>query len=412
MIHRFFINNWQRKIVAIVTAIVIWYFVNHSILDTKVIPNIPIRIEHLPNDKTIQGLMPNGLLSRRVTLTLTGSKDIIDSLEPGDIEVLLDASTADHDEWIVHIAKKNLVSLNPDIDLSHHVTSVDHTDFVIKLSKLITAKVPVTIMPPRGESPPGFEYLDYWPQKLTQNVSGPEEDVNKLKLKGLELTFDLNEISSEDLNAMKSSQGDGYNDEIRYIVPNKWKMVSIPFHNNALEEINDPETQYLRIYFLRKQTLAIKNEIPVTVFYPLENSDKINPETTKLVPSKYLKVKNGIPLFTIPLFVKDVSHLFLNIVRDNLQITLVAAPEKERQFLEWSVQVINPIDLEDTYAAYLISHLDSNKNAANAFPKQREELIRKRFREYMEQLVLYTDHETKLAIESIIEEGKISITGY
>ena len=89
------LNNWQRKLVAISTALIIWLFVNHSIISTKTIANVPIRIIKLPPDKTIIGLLPNGVLKKRMTLTLSGTRDVIEELEPGDLEVVIDASIID-----------------------------------------------------------------------------------------------------------------------------------------------------------------------------------------------------------------------------------------------------------------------------------------------------------------------------
>jgi hypothetical protein len=411
VIRTIFINNWQRKFVALIAAIIVWVLVDHSIIDTKNIPNVPVRIINLPQDKTILGILPNGILQKRITLSLTGSKDVIHELEPGDLEVVLDASTASSDEWVVQINKKNLVSLNPDIDLLHNVTQVDHSEFVIMLSRLVTAKIPIAILPPVGEPPNGYEFLDIWPLKLTQTISGPEEEVQKLKSRGLDLTFDLSEISLSDLDSIKSSPGNFHDDEIRYLVPNKWKQILIPFHNNALEDINDPEAQVLRIYFLRKQVLPVESKIPLAVFYPLQTSDSINPNTVQLSAGKYVEMRDGIPVFTIPLYVKDVSRLFLSIVRDSLVLNITAAPQKERQILEWSLGVINAKELEDTYVAFLITHLSNGKSQA-PLPKKREALVRKRFRDYLQRLKLFTSVDQKLKIESMIEDGKISIINY
>ena len=409
---RLFFHNWQQKLVALITALIIWLFVNHSIIDSKTIANIPVRVVNMPSDKTILGLMPNGVLSKRISLTLSGKKDVIEELEPGDIEVLLDASTASQDEWIVAVSKKNLLSLNPDIDLSSSISNLSHTEFVVKLSRLVTAKIPINILPPTGEAPVGYEYLDYWPQKLTQTLSGPEEEMQKLKTRGIDFTFDLSDISANDLDAIKSSPDNFHDDEIRFLVPPKWKKVVIPFHNNSLEEINDPEAHNLRIYFLHKQVLPLEREIPIAIFYPLATSEAINPETVKMVQGKYVHIQNSIPLFTVPLYVKDVSKLFLSIVRDNLQLSLVAAPQKEREILEWSLEVINPSELEDTYVAYLITNLTSGKAGQSAVPKRREALIRKRFRDYMQRLTLYTGPEQKLSIESSIDDGQLHLINY
>src|SRR5699024_7607956 len=129
-----------------------------------------------------------------------------------------------------------------------------------------------------------------------------------------------------------SSAGNFHDDEVRYLVPSKWKMISIPFHNNTLEEINDPEAQNMRIYFLRKQTLPLDRELPLSIFFPLHTSETLNPSTVQIAESKFVKTKNNIPVLSVPLVVKDVSKLFLSIVRDNMQLTIIAVPPKERQF--------------------------------------------------------------------------------
>lgn len=412
IISKFFINNWQRKIVAIITALIIWFFVNHSITDTKTIRNVPIRISNLPADKTIVGLQPNGILSKRINLTLTGTKDVIDELEPGDLEVNIDASAIDHADWIVQINKKNLVSLNPSIDLGNNITQVTHTEFVIKLNRLVTQKIPITILPPTGEPPPGYEFLDIWPLTLMQTVSGPEEEVARLKTKGLEVSFDLSEITKADLDALKSAQQNGANNEISFTVPNKWKQVIIPFRNQAVEEINDPDAQTLRIDFLRQELLPIDRPIPVQLFFPVKTLANLNPKKFTLTTGERLINKEDVILLTLPLHVRNVSHLFLDIIRDNLEINIVVAPKSEREVLPWSLQVINPHELEETYVAYQLSNLSTTKVTNPLVPKRREMLYRKRFREYLQRLSLYVSPDHKLNLESAIDGDKVKINNF
>jgi hypothetical protein len=403
-------HNWQRKCVALLTAIIVWIFVSHSINEVKTISNVPIRIVNLPADTTIPGLLPNGILSKRITLTLTGTKDIIDELEPGDLEVLLDASTADQEEWIVQISKKNLVSLNPSIDLAHHISQVSHSNFVIKLTKLVTAKIPVTIEPPTGNPPPGYEYLDIWPQQLTQTLSGPEEEVQRLKEKGLRLVFDLGDITKQELDAIKTAGQNQHNDEISFLVPRKWKQVAIPFRNNVMEELNDPEAQNLRIDFLRKDFLPLEKKIPIRVFYPLDNSDTINPEIFKLAIENHIQEKNGIPYLAVPLYVRDVSRLFIDVVQNYMEIVIVASPKNEREILGWSVQFVDPHELEDTYVAFSLANFILTKNSQNDILKKREDILRKRFRDYMQRLSLYVSDEQKLHIKSYLEGNFIKVS--
>lgn len=409
VVSRLFFMNWQRKLVALIIALVVWLLVSHSITDTKTIPNVPVRIVNLPADKTIRGLLPNGILSRRVSLTISGSKDVIRELEPGDLEVLLDASLADSDEWVVQINKKNLVSLNPSVDLTHHISNVSHSDFVVKMTKLLTTKIPVTVMHPIGEAPPGYEYLDIWPQKLMQTVSGPEEEINDLKVKGLEIVFDLKDITKADLDAIRQAGG-AQSDEISYPVPVKWKMVGIPFHNNALEELNDLDAYQLHIDFLRKGIIEVGRETPIHVFYPLKYSQQLNPYTTPLGVQDRIVVKNDIPVFSQTLYVKDVSRLFIDVIKENLSLVILAAPKSERENLQWSFDVVDASELEDHYVAYNLSSTTTGKSGLASLPnKKRESVLRTRFRLYLQKLILYSSPEQRLNLEAKIDQNKIIV---
>ncbi len=409
LIHTIFFNNWQRKLTALLTAIILWFFVSHSITETKTIRNVPIRISNLPADKTIIGLLPNGILSKRIALTLSGTKEVIDEIEPGDLEINIDASAIDRTDWIVQIAKKNLISLNPALDLANNITSIEYAEFVIKLNRLVTEKIPLEILNPIGTSPPGYEFLGLWPHKLFQTVSGPEEEVYRLKNQGLTLTFNLNEIAKAELDALKSQQQSGNNNEISFLVPAKWKQVSIPFRNNVTEEINDLEAAYLRLDFLRQEFLPIEQAIPIRIFFPVRSLDTFNPETISLDNSGPVVAKLGLSLFSKPLYVKNVSRLFLDVVRDYLEIQIAAAPQEERERLPWGLEVVTPHQLEETYVAYQLAA--SNKQTSTTL-KKRESLYRKRFREYFQRLAFYISQDHKLDIESSIKGDKIVISEY
>lgn len=406
---KIFLYNWQRKLVALLIASVIWIFVNHSISETKTISNIPIRIINLPPDKTVQGLLPNGLLNRRVTLTLTGGKKVIDDLESGDLEILLDVSAADNDDWVVHLSKKNLMSLNPEIDLTKNITQVESTDFVVKLSKLVAEKFIINIQEPIGNPPVGYEFLDVWPQQLMQVVSGPEEELERFKDKKLSVTFNLSDISQVELDAIKSF---GHNDEISFPVPNNWKEVSIPFLNYVIEDFNDPEAQNLRIEFLRKNFLPFTNDIPIRIFYPLKTLDALNPNTVTLAFNEGIEKKEDTLILKKPLFTKDVSRLFIDVVHNALEIVIIAQPETERQVLDWYLEFINPRELENNYITFFMANLSTSKNSEGTLSKKREELLRKRFREYMHRTILYLTNGKKLHVKGSIEGTQIKLSSY
>src|SRR5579872_5753302 len=115
LLTRFFIDNWQRKLISLLLAIIIWMMVSHSMTVTKVVQNIPVRVVNLPPEKTIEGMQVNGILNKRISLTMSGNKAAMDELTGKDLEALIDASGKSN-EWIATITKKNLVSLNPELD--------------------------------------------------------------------------------------------------------------------------------------------------------------------------------------------------------------------------------------------------------------------------------------------------------
>lgn len=414
-LRKIFIDNWPRKLLAIVAAICLWFVIDYSITSTRTFTRVPVRVVNLPPDKTIRGLMPNGILDRQLTLTLTGMKEVIDKIEPGDFEVVIDASGKGN-EWIVQIGKKNLVSLNPDVDLMHNVTDLSQSAFVIRLSKLLTDKIPIHIMPPKGEPPQGYQFLDIWPQKLSHVISGPEEDVRELQLKGIDLTFDLSEITAEDLDNLKSGEHK-QPDEVSFYVPESWKRISIPFLHDIKQEINGPEARYLRIDFLRKDLLPIDAKIPISVFYSLATSNVLNPITRPLEPNKWIVSQNGIMVVTQPLFADDVSRFFLDIVKDHLELVIIAADYEPNVPLPVSVQFIDPKRLEDTYVALVLSsgkdkgELIEQSNVEHTDPHriQRQQYLRTRFRNYMQHFQLFRDKDTPFVIQAFLEKQEIRV---
>lgn len=404
MIHTLFFHQWQRKLVALLTALVIWILVSHSITSTKTIPSVPIRIINLPTDKTINGLLSNGFLSKRTALTLAGTKDVIDQLEAGDIEVIIDVAHLPND-GIVQITKKNLISLNPNLNLSKHVTFVNHPEFVIKMSPSLTEKIPIVIRP-IGQAPNGYEFLDIWPMHLTQTVSGPQELVSDLKNKGLEMTFNLNDITQVALDTLHESEV--YDDEISFNVPNQWKKIIIPFSSHGPETLNDPEAKNLQINFIKIQLLTVENDLPVHVFYPLKYSDTINPSTYPLATTNFIQLKNQLPILTVPVFAKGVSKLFLEIVKDNIELDIVAAPATEKEKLEWSLSFVDESNLEDAYTNFLLKHSKTD-NYLQAPNHNYENFFRHRFRLYLQRLNFYLSSQYKLELESYLENGKIHV---
>lgn len=404
---RIFIENWPRKLISLILAMIIWMMVSHSMTVNKVIPNIPVRVVNLPPDKTIEGMQLNGTLSRKLTLTLIGHKTVLDGISSRDLEIVIDAKDKSQ-EWIANIEKKNLISLNPELDIGKHISKVMPVEMILRPSKLVTERIPITITPPIGEVPKGYQFLDVYPSRLFVSVNGPEEAVKRLKTRGIKLTFNLNEIRQEDLDALKSSNQEEKSDEISYPVPDSWKKISLPLLSEAQIEIDDPLAKALRIDFSRQDLLQIGFSIPVTVFYPPKYSHTINPETYTLATNDFISKKNGIKVFSSPLYAQGVSRLFLDTVKDMVQMVIIAAPKSERETLLWNAQFMYPHELENRYVAKAIA--ESNDIIYDVQPHLLEDYLRNRFRNYMERFRIYTPDNQKLSLKIELKANSISVT--
>lgn len=402
----FLLYNWPRKLVAIVAAIIVWFLVSQSMTLTRTIPDIAVRIINIPNNKTVEGLLPNGQLNQKITVSITGQKSTIQDIRSNDLEVVIDAE-GKKEGWIAPITKRSLISTSPHIDIYNDIYEVAANDIFIKLTKLISEEIPIIITKPIGDPPKGYQFLDIWPKELYQLVSGPEEQVLHLKERGLELTFNLNKISKTELDSLQNHLGTTQ-DEVSFHVPLKWKQIAIPFQNNVKEPLNDPRSEFLRIDFLRQDLIPLKVSLPIAIFFPLKYSNTINPETYSLAVNSIVEKKNGLKLLNIQLYAKDVSRLFLDTVRDNMQLTIIAAPKNVRHSLDWTIEFIGEQNLENGYVITSMEQ-DSESQAIDMQPKLREEYLRNRFRNYKRNLELSISENQPLELRAELQASTINL---
>lgn len=407
ILHRIFIVNFPRKLVAFASALVIWFLVNQSITVTKTFTDVSVRVVNLPADKTIVGLLPTGILQKKIPVTLTGSKASLNDLAPSDFEIVINAEGR-KESWIAHIDTKNIVSLNFDNDLQKNLTKVTATNLYLKVSRLVTEEIPLTIRAV-GDPPPGYQFLDVWPAQLFQKVTGSADEVLALKEQGLELTFHLSNITKATLDAAYEALKNPKADEIGIPVPESWKMVAIPFREEATEPLNDPRATLLRIDFLRQELIPLNVKLPVSLFFPLKYSTSINPETYHLAPSHFLEKKNGLDLLDVPLFVSDVSRLFLEVVKDNIELTIIAVPKRVQSVLDWTVTFINPKALEDAYIAANLAATEERYDG-EFYLKNSEHYLRCRFQDYMSRFVLYINSERALELVPQLNANTITLS--
>lgn len=395
-----FLSNWHRKLVSLLLAISLWLMVNQSMTTTKTLENVSVRLINIPAGMTVDGLLTSGMLSKKISLALQGNKNLLKDITSNDLEVILDA-TDKSDEWIASISRKNLISLNPDIDLSKTVKKVIMQRLPISFTRMITEKIPVMVTHPIGEAPSDYQFLDVWPYRLSITVSGPVEKIKQVKARGINLTFNLNDITRADLE-----EADSTSDEISFMIPDDWKQIEIPSLSEHPFMIDDAQAQDLRIDFVKSDLHPIAKPVPISLFFPTEHSMNLNPETYSIALGGLVDQYRGLYMMKDSLFAKGASHLFVELVQDMIQISVIVHPKENK--LDWSVQFQNPRVLEDRYVSILLSD-EEHRHEDPSFAKQREEYLRNRFRSYMNRFQLYKSQTEKLKLAIEIDQNQICV---
>jgi hypothetical protein len=401
-LRNFFLNHWERKLISLFLAVVIWLVVNHSLTTTKILENVAVRLINIPTGMTVEGLQPNGMLSKKITLTLQGNEIQLKEITANDVEIVLDAMDKS-DEWLATITRKNLNALNPDIDLSKTIKRVVLQQMPITFTRMVTEKIPVLVTQPIGDAPRDFQFLDVWPYRLSMTVSGPEDTIRQLKSKGINLTFNLNDISRADLEALEYKS-----DEISFFVPDSWKQIAIPSLSDSPFAIDDPQSMGIRIDFVRSDLHPIAKAIPITLFFPSEHSLTLNPESYTLALGGLIHQFHGLYLLRKSLYAKGVSRLFVELVQDMLEISILLVPKSEKKHLDWCVQFLNPRVLEDKYVSILMSD-EEERDDDPILNKRREEYLRNRFRHYMNRFQLYKSDREKFDLNVELQDHQIVV---
>ena len=233
-------------------------------------------------------------------------------------------------------------------------------------------------------------------------MSGPKSRVEQLKRQGLQLKLDLSRITEEELESLEKTNG-SEEEEIRYFVPEDQKRIRISFQGRPEVEINDPMAAYLHLDFLKQELLPLGAKVPVKIYYPLSTSTQFNPDRFKLAEGGPIAVENGIAVLTTPLYVQNVSRLFVETVRDRLEIAFLASQE-----LPWSVEFIDLNELEDQFVqASMAAAPADDKEVPQA--NLRNEYLRSRFRNFLRQFKLLQENQAPLQIDARISGDQIEV---
>jgi hypothetical protein len=402
---RTFTENWTRKLIALVLSIAIWFLVDNTLTQVKTFSNINVRIVNVPKGRTIEGMDSEGVMNKKISLTLTGNKTTLDRLTSNDLQVVIDASQKTKNEWVATIDRDSLISLNPEINIQKEISKVSVKNYIVKTAPLATVKIPVFITQPIGEAPKGYRFLDVWPYQLYTTVSGPEESVEKLKTRGVKLTFNLNDISKAQLDNLSTGKK---NDVVSFLVPDDWKKIYIPSLSDKHLTIDDPDAKYLQIDFVRSETIPIPSYIGLSIFLPANAIDAVNLSQIKFAGDGIVKRKSGLPALSMPLFAKGVNEIFIQIVKDMLEIVVIYPPKPDGK-MDWSVQFINAKELEDRYVSLILSDA-SDEEIKQMQPELRQKYLRNRFRNYMNRFQLFSADDKLLELSFELKGNQINVS--
>jgi hypothetical protein len=404
LLKKLFINNWRRKIIALLLSMIIWVFVNYSLTIIKPINEVPIKIINLPKNKTIRGIQIDGLLNKTLDIEIQGNKSILDIITKNDLEIIidLDEEEIEQDDYTIIITRNNLISKNPDINIARAIKKLSAPELSFHLSKLVTEKIPVIISQPLGDAPPGYQFLDIWPYTLYMTVGGPEEIISNLKTEGLKLIFNLNEISQKELDAIESVQKKGKNDIVSFFVPTSWKRLTVPEISIFPMNIDDPNSKSLRFEFIKKSFIPIPNPIPIILFFPPNTPDYMNPANITLVNNDYVKKINGIDMLTIPIYAQGVNDIFLDTVKNSIYILLYVDPQEKKDSLRWDIQFPFQHSLEKNF-------IKKTQESYELEPNTQDPNLRLRFRSLAGNFQFWISPTKKLNLKIALENNKITI---
>ncbi|NGX52111.1 MAG: hypothetical protein KR126chlam5_00405 [Candidatus Anoxychlamydiales bacterium] len=407
ILKKIFIDNWLRKILALIIGIITWFFINNSLTVTKTVGDIPVKVINLADDKTIPGMLPGGALSESHSVTITGNQNFINQINANDLEILIDLKNRTHN-FTTLITKHNLISKKPTINLERSIKKVISSELTIKLSRLVKEKIPVLITKPIGEAPKGYQFLDVWPFQLNITLMGAEEIIKNLKAKGLQLTFDLSDISQNELDIINAANKRGKKDIVSFFIPTVWKKINIPSLSPYPMEIEDPNSKALRLDFIKNDLIPIDASIPVSLFFPPSTIDKFNPDTITLENTEFLKKINNYNMITTPLLAQGVSEDFISVIKERMHIVILVDPKEDVNKLVWNTQVIIPIELEAKFVNKKLAE-ETDAEAKEMEPHMREAYQKNIFRSYINLCRLYISPGKKLNLEITLVGDKVQV---
>jgi hypothetical protein len=316
---RLVFHHWQRKLLSIVVACVLWLVVSHSMTTTRRL-YLPVRVVNLAPDLSVDGLAADGFLEKTIALQVTGAQSVLDRLGPRDLEVVVDAG-GHRTPWTEQITSPSVVATDSLVDLSRAIRDVMPAELAIDIVPKVRADIPVQVRPV-GVLPDGYRLVDVWPNQLVQSLEGPEPCMEELRRDGLTLSLPISEIPVADLERLCSHVPGAV---VHWRVPESWKQITLP-PDEAEHPLTDPKAADMVLELVRGDGWILPQPVPIGIL--MEES-----QMPEISWGRGTALWGGRRVVSEPIQIQGCSHRFVEAVGPYLEwlvrLNEIGVPEME-----------------------------------------------------------------------------------
>ncbi len=102
---KLFLENWQYKLGAFITALVLWFYVA-SEQNLSVVINAPVQFDNFPSDMAIINKVANS-----ADIELTGRRDIVNNINKKEVKVIINLKGSKEGKNNYRITPLNIKSI-------------------------------------------------------------------------------------------------------------------------------------------------------------------------------------------------------------------------------------------------------------------------------------------------------------
>lgn len=390
------LNNWQRKLTALLLATILWFLVDYSSTMQRQFDSVPVYVKNIQPNHTVKGLKSGARLPFTTNLSVRGKRAWIKDIQSKDLKIVLDAKDQNSD-WSPQISAENIYSSTTRQSLASSISEVTSTPLSIHIEPTVEIPLTVYVAKPMGVSPQGYQFVGVSPRKLRTMVRVSAEEAEHFRSTNAQIEIDLNRISAEKLDILAQKAKAEGSDIISFEIPDAWKKFTLPDGSDKQEILASASSKRMHINFIKEKLIPLKRKIPVSIFLPPHVSSHLNSELVRLNVGNNVVLESGVHVLNLELFAGGVTPEFLDTVRDFLQISVIfdqaAATDSK---LRWSLEFINDRKLEKWFIKKAL--------ATHGFSESDTPRLAEQFRTFCSQMRLYTGPGKLLNLE-INQEG-------